>query len=230
MKKTFKQFLLESSDQDDLDGYFTTFQTKNAKARRWPNEMWDHIKNTIKNDPSHRFVGAGSNAYVSKKDNPQHMDYVQRTSAANDGGAAYQIAIYNNKQIQTNHYAPRILSIDNPNSNYPTINLEPLVEFRKLSTNEQVLQHYLNKIFVDGSVTLTQIPALPQHLISLLGQAIQSRGENVKDPQMLQLIDFIYQVQKNNQDKFFIDIHDDNVMWRLTANGPQLVIIDPLAD
>lgn len=234
MKQTFKQFLLEVTD--DLDGDFDTFQTKNAKAKRWPEEMWKHIKGTLKTDPEHKFMGAGSNAYVSKKDNPHHMDYVQRTSSVYDGGALYQMAVLKNKEIQKNPYAPKILSVDNTNKKYPTINLEPLVAYKALKDNEQVLKHYIDKIFIDPTVNQYQISLLPVEkqlmfqLVGLLRIAMRRGGENIKDQQMLQLVNFIYDVQDNVPGKLFVDIHTDNVMWRLSNQGPQLVIIDPLAE
>jgi hypothetical protein len=52
---------------------------------------------------------------------------------------------------------------------------------------------------------------------------------NIKDPELREALDFISKVQSEGKRKFTMDLHSGNIMWRITGNRPQLVIMDPLA-
>lgn len=49
----------------------------------------------------------------------------------------------------------------------------------------------------------------------------------IKDPLLKQAIMFIVKIGMRDREAY-VDVHEANIMFRLTSTGPQLVISDPL--
>lgn len=67
------------------------------------------------------------------------------------------------------------------------------------------------------------------YLVNMIEVAAHGGYPRIVDKKCLQAIDLIKQVKDSNKN-FFHDLHEGNMMVRLSSSGPQLVFTDPLHD
>lgn len=184
-----------------------------------------------KKSPTHQFLNAGINAYVGKHNTPHAANEVERVSSADDATVAYLRAIAFNPTIQQNPYIPRILKQQIKNQ-IAHFTVERLYDFEHpMVGTEDTLRALNERIFV-RPLTLTFSKKLTvRSPVILIAGAIENitakmEFEKIADPQLVEALKFICDIKDRLEAD--LDIHDGNIMWRITGNMPQLVITDPL--
>lgn len=194
-------------------------------------ELKKDIKRQQRRD-SHKFVNAGSNAYVSKIDTPHDMDRVSRTSSDTDGGTVYLKYVYNHPELSNNPFFPKVLG-NNTTGSVVTYQIERLVEAEVLSDNEYLMESLWNLYFTVPYPPKDHYKSRVDQISSVIADVAKKYKLDIviKNKQLLSAIKVIQSisVQRNGHDKLNdIDIHTDNIMWRMVGTMPQLVITDPL--
>ena len=206
--------------------------TLDMKKRKWDEEMMNKVR-ARQSDPEHEYIGSGSFAYVSKQTNLMDMDRIQKMSHQLDGGIVYLTRIASSPMLQDNPVAPKILSVDNSDPKYPTFHIEPLKEFDtpKIKDNDVQLEALAKQYFTEMDPKYSKAP-IHIRILDTLRLAITRNPALIKDKRLLQLVNVIRDVKNSYAElgDFRYDIRHENVMWRLTAQGPQLVITDPIAN
>jgi hypothetical protein len=119
------------------------------------------------------------------------------------------------------------------------VNMEDLVTFtsKMILGNEPVMSSLCMRMFgKDLDESVKNDPKASEFLYAYYGDFIilrLSRGvrnpnDFIKDAKLKQVLDAISFLRNNNND-FMVDLHEGNIMWRMTGTIPQLVILDPLA-
>lgn len=171
----------------------------------------------------HAFVGAGSNAYVHKHDNPHSLDYVHRTAAARDACTIYLDYISEHPELHNNPFFPRVHKKIGEGS-HVTHQLERLVPFNTNSiiSNEKLLAALCERWFNE----VVDETAAVESILYYIEFALYGHTEYIKDKHLLNAVNVIRHIQKEYGGE--VDLHCDNVMWRITGKTPELVITDPL--
>lgn len=205
-------------------------------------------------------VGRGSyaDAYKHKK-RPGTILKVGRYSSSpqSDGYLSYINEIISTNEMATNPYFPRIYDVrvyptlpdwerpkrDQPAGEY-VIEMERLEPTTVLSSaevsaigrkifkswNEEAMKSH-GRTYNDGEddqqIRLYRARYLAVHMSAAVGK-YGPNIHDVHDEKLLEAIELIERVSA--KPGMFLDMHEDNIMVRRTSIGPQLVIIDPLAD
>lgn len=174
-------------------------------------------------EQDHAFVGAGSNAYVHKHDNPHSLDYVHRTAAINDACTVYLDYISEHPELHNNPFFPRVHKKIGEGSHI-THQIERLVPFYTdaITSNEELMASLCERWF-DIKYDTSRSEAT---ILYYIETALYGDVEYIKDKQLLNAINIIRAIQKEHGGE--IDLHGENVMWRITGKNPELVITDPL--
>lgn len=186
------------------------------------------ISRIVSKDPKNRVIGAGSFAAVHTPDLENWGD-VHRTSHEDDSNVYFLDAITHAPQhVQNNPYLPRVRSTSIEGGVHTAI-MERLQPFQtgSIAGNKGLLMVILNEI--DGDHRLSEREVTVSHITNAIQSALfqpsaHSWGSN---PAFREACEFIRSVEEENDST--IDIHDGNIMWRLTYPRPQLVITDPIA-
>lgn len=199
------------------------------------NTRMKHVADEVSKDPEHEFVGAGLNAYVHRTNNQHSLDRVHRTSSENEGTNIYLDFIRTHPKLHNNPWFPKVKGSRRRSNGAVTMDVERLVPFNTagLGDNMELLLSVWERY-----IPSTPVPLKPVHLDSkdfparvswLLINNIEDvikTGRGSEDPALQQAHAIISHI-KNTHD-LLVDIHNENIMWRLTSVGPQLVITDPL--
>jgi len=155
-------------------------------------------------------------------------------NVSEDGYLSYLSAVYDREQKgHGNPYFPVIHDLDimrGPDKKlHYNIKLEKLVPFysAKLVGNLDLMASLYEHMFGEleredyrtGEAVANVILVVLNHAFSV--------PSTVKDPDLLDSIKLVNSVIKTNSD-FRLDLHSNNVMWRITGTMPQLVILDPI--
>jgi hypothetical protein len=219
---------------------------------------WDELTNVTfpKNMRAHMFnkqgqgnnipVGSGANAAVYRKDDPEHLNTVQRVSSAKGtddrGYHAYAEFLTRYPGLRKNPYLPRLRKVEHTADNVVEYEVERLHPFHdERISHAPTLWALCNRIFtpdrvlkiksaVANDMTSEGKEALKTRIIGTLIMAVNLRDtrqrETIQDPLLRQALRVISAVTRH--DIVYPDIHEGNIMWRLTGTMPQLVITDPL--
>ncbi len=172
-----------------------------------------------------------------------------------DGYFNYAKMIANSEKAQQNPYFPRIYSVksfmhtyDKPSYHVRMERLQPLSELPLevlesmmkrmfhpqalqadgLTSEQRRIRHNLEKGTNPDELEEINRENLYDHMSLLLARVVTEPAQMalIKDPMLKQAMMFIRTLhQKGVGD---IDIHEENLMFRPTPHGPQLVITDPL--
>lgn len=199
------------------------------------NKRMKPVADEVSGDPDHEFVGAGLNAYVHRTNNQHSLDRVHRTSAENEGTNIYLDFIRTHPKLHSNPWFPKVKGSRQRSNGAVTMDIERLVPFDTagLGDNMELLMSVWERY-----IPTRTIPERPSgmgdrefierviwRLIDYIEFTIKT-GRGSDDPSLRQAHAIISHI-KNTHD-LLVDIHSENVMWRLTSVGPQLVITDPL--
>ena len=212
--------ILEAAVDDQSDKRVPEFATRVATMKS--------------NDPAHRFVGSGTNAYVHSRDDPHDMDRVYRTAKRADGGSIYLRYIATHPNLHNNPYFPRVVQApSNHREAFPTYQIEPLKDFywKPIANNPVLCDAVYERIYGprdeadDDAFTM-----LDRHLAEDMDNCIYSGiiTKRFKDTSLVEALTIIHQLARRY--RLSGDVHTGNIMWRLTSTMPQLVITDPLWD
>ena len=199
------------------------------------NKRMKPVADEVSKDPDHEFVGAGLNAYVHRTNNPHSLDRVHRTSAENEGTNIYLEFIRTHPRLHNNPWFPKVKGSQRRSNGAVTIDIERLVPFDTPGLGDNV--ELLTSVW-ERYIPTRAIPERPDDMIDedfarrlawrLLDHIEFSikTGRGSDDPSLRQVHTIITHIRDTHD--MLVDIHAENVMWRLTSVGPQLVITDPL--
>lgn len=170
------------------------------------------------------------------EDNPHEVEKRSRrwVKEREDGYRLYVKALLDNNLPGNNIFAPVIYNVkeivDDDGYKHYDFKMERLIHHHQLSSEE--MEHVLNTIFIpeeaedvirssNGHVGLMQ-----DKIAFKLHQAVRDKDEDhIKAKDLLVILKLIGNV---NYDRL-IDIKSDNIMYRRTPSGVQLVMSDPIA-
>lgn len=177
----------------------------------------------------HERLGSGMEAVVIKSQSDPSVIKIVATEDELQDNAYMQYILLSKKHSSHNPYLPRVESIKHiksrdklvSNKDYYIVNLEQLQPLQSMSVEE--LDFLLDKIFVDKLGPVKNAFEFGR----ILERAIARPGSNrVKDKNFGAVSRLITKLATHSTTH--IDVHEDNVMVRLTPYGPQLVITDPV--
>ena len=174
---------------------------------------------------SHRYMGAGSNAYVGTQDIDNFGD-VHRISDRDEGGALFLEALWNTTSMHNNPYMPRVRSIEHDKTTTIIVS-ERLIPFDTPSiANKRLMTVLLGTCFTPEFHSTDN--ANPYDFARILFKLAYNNTnyKYIKDPLLLNAIEFINNVK--DEYNAALDIHIGNLMWRMTYPRPQMVIVDPI--
>lgn len=192
-----------------------------------------NVVTDISNQPEHKFVGAGLNAYVHKTDNQHSLDQVHRTANPDEGTNVYLNFLRTHPKLYNNTFFPRVKDMRTSSHDTVTMDIERLHPFTTpgLGDNIKLLTSLWQQYFrwrLPGRARTNDeeyIDDLRWSFLQNLRDAVSS-GSGVIDPQLMQAHHVISHIKYKYHQT--VDIHANNIIWRLTGVGPQLVITDPL--
>lgn len=149
----------------------------------------------------------------------------------NDGYMYYIRSIVSNKMAQSNPFFPRVYDIiyliDKDGKQRYRAEIEKLEHSHAFSVEEltQMLKTLYPKRLIG---TYNDVYQLTHRLCYLIRQHINKRNAYApKNEKFKECLDFIIELQNKNNEFVGYDFHDNNIMYRRTGFGPQLVITDP---
>lgn len=234
MKKTFKQFLNEQLVRSDSK----TVQLPKGRT------VYGFFKNAD---------GSPEGQYSFVKDDPTDPHAViknQKRPNVKDPFWTYAQALHDSPDMMDNPYLPKVYKqttlSDNRSNTVKTARMEKLHPVSVLHP-EQVLHIYhraMGKEFEETSVGKEFLRASKfmtpdairfrladealATLLAMLQYIVDGDASPVviHDQELKAALIFIERIRRKH--KFSGDIHDDNIMVRLSSHGPQMVITDPL--
>lgn len=192
------------------------------------------VNSNIKNSDTTQKIGSGVHADVFiRPTRPGTVVKMANVRDINNDGY-YQYITQVSKLAQSNPFFPRIYNIKFIKSSASNTNdkgtlaveIEKLVPLETLTKGQTaavrgMLFNLPDEQQMDPVVQMTYI----------LDQAIDGKQKYIdliKNPLLLKAVQQISSILTNNEN-LYNDLHEDNIMCRLTPNGPQLVISDPLS-
>lgn len=182
----------------------------------------------------HLGSGTFASAYHDPKQSPHEVRKVSKEMHERKiDGFYYYIKELENNPDNDNPYYPRFSAIKiykkpevKPKTwstgAYVTYSaqMEKLYNIRELKASEK--QYILSKLHGESTIDQTDHN---KSIVSIVRDQMHGDGK-ATDPHFIRAIEFINKVASEHS--YLADIHDDNIMFRRTPYGPQLVITDPL--
>lgn len=178
------------------------------------------------NDPSHAYVGSGSYAYAYTDDDANFGDVTRigdTLSTWTDFGYLYLEWVFKNKLWEDNLFFPRVSSIATDN-NITFVVSERLLPYgtSAIVDNSKLMRAIYNRLFnVFASDSSNFRAVIPQALRYI---AREQEWGDIKEPKLAEALQMI---KKQFPDSNW-DLHAGNLMWRMTAYQPHLVLNDPI--
>jgi hypothetical protein len=236
MKKlSFKEYLIEVFDTEHSD----------EMVHQPYNSDEDHKNFVKKLSSARKSDGSGAFGYIERdKDNPftvNKQPHKAEDSIENDAYYRYITYVTKNKLAQENPFLPRVYSVKNmTDSNLKQkykIDIETLTPLTDLSTAQ--LSQMGRTLFSDFDETFKQLngtsgaaksvvrKVLADTIAQCLENNITARANNIENQLLHQALTTIRKVKMSG--RFAYDFGSNNIMARMSAHGPQLVLVDPLA-
>lgn len=134
-----------------------------------------------------------------------------------------------NSDQKMNPYFPRVYGMksynDKSDDKLHKFNIERLEDLRELSAEE--MDHIMSLIMDDDVRKAWRIDN-ERMLAWFISEAIKKNSvrKEIKDKNLYDALTFLSKFLKKN---WFLDLHSENMMFRRTPYGPQLVITDPFS-
>lgn len=177
--------------------------------------------------PHTKHLTSGNNASVAASDDPHYADRVWRTAPEEDGGTIWLKYVSEHPELQNNPFVPKVL--EKQKGDIVTYQVEKLIPFNvhDIIGNEALmnakLSQYFNQPELKSDITRKRL------MLRYIGYIFNMKEyEIAKDQQLVQVAKHLHNFVEQNKGKYVIDLGDENIMWRMTQHGPQLVIVDPL--
>lgn len=205
--------------------------------------------------PTSREIGRGHFASAIAHDSPKRVGQVKKigqaglpalsgsvprlvSNVSDDAYLSYLKMVDDyNKSGKDNSYFPKIYNLKifrKPDGTLDyNIDMEKLLKlgYEPINNNEMQMHALYKKLFKTAG-TEEDDPAfdVSGHGIYIELSRIIDDGNFglIRDAKLKEALMMIESLLKSNR-KFRWDIHPGNIMWRITGNIPQLVIIDPIA-
>lgn len=145
-----------------------------------------------------------------------------------DGYWSYITAIVNNDELKSNPFLPRVYSIksyyDKEGNKKFIANIEKLLNYKEVDTKQ--LKQYIPHIIDIGNDNnyFDQYPLLAL-CDTIEAAAYHGNYAHIKNEKLIEALKFINSISN----RYHIDLHSDNIMFRRTKYGIELVITDPLS-
>lgn len=198
-----------------------------TSLRSTPNAAMTQAVNKARQQPNHKYVGSGAGAYVGRKEDPHEMDNIERISDEEDGTALYLKTIAETPELAKNPFFPRVRQQRTENG-VTTAIVERLVPFTSDKMNsipmlQAVWEDLFNAELPPDDELYEELTKRIEYTLrkNRIGQEIR---DDIKNPQFKQAIEWLHTNRLGTA-----DLHDGNIMWRITGNRPQLVITDPFS-
>lgn len=193
--------------------------------RRSDKAMQATVKSRM-SDSDVEYVGSGASAFVSRSTSPHHMDSVERISLNEDPTAVYLTTIHNTPALHDNPYFPKVRSVVQQGTSASVV-AERLRPYRSEKLFTQRLVQAVWDVMTDEPFPEDQEEQYFA-IEKFIDDVLKGRKKRqVKDERLIQAAQVIQQIKKQTHGG--VDIHDGNIMWRITGTMPQLVIVDPLS-
>lgn len=206
-------------------------------------------KNKVRNYTKSDVVGVGafSAAYdthsnkrlnqvtkIGKAGNFDGGGHVKSVSdISKDGFLSYIRAVHEyNERGKYNPYFPVIHNLkirkDEADRLTYSADMERLHEYesKKIMGNYDLMISLYDRMFKKPWDPKWAFDYMPREILSQLSSGL--RSNNIADPKLLDALYLIRNIIKTGLN-FNLDLHSGNLMWRITGNMPQLVILDPIA-
>ncbi|KKK65684.1 hypothetical protein LCGC14_2971680, partial [marine sediment metagenome] len=195
-------------------------------------------------------IGAGNYASAwSTKTEPGTVRKVVTdiSDPTNDAYFQYVRMITKNERLSKNPYFPKIYDVqvvkdklfDLPTYSY-YVDMERLHSMSTLNDEEALtigrnlidgFDSWRNQTHEGTKMYSNPAKALVGYIMRMVSPRFLAKGnrllDNIKDPNLKQALMFIKSVLRQN-DRFFTDVHNENIMVRRGRHAPQLVFTDPL--
>lgn len=191
-----------------------------------PNAPMSKAVTAAQSQSNHKYVGSGSGAYVGRTDNPHELDNVERLSDNTDGTSLFYQWLLDHPDSASNPYFPRVKSHQSKDGISYSI-IERLVPLQ----NDRLMSEMLMKSVWERMFNLPLPTAEPLQIVTVIADKLElacsRRGADVRqtivDPHLIEAINLLMTDARMGSP----DIHENNLMWRITGNRPQLVFTDP---
>jgi hypothetical protein len=220
-----QDILTEVNQDTEQDGYKYSDHARNALP--W---VADEVKKA-RSMPDHEKMGTGKNAYVYRNNNPHQLDNVTRISSTLDGSVVYLKSVMRDSSLHNNPFFPRVLGMDKTPKDISSFKLERLYESSNTritgDDKELFILSAWERYFTVPPPVSRKYPVVSE-MVEVINDVCHGDDVNIiRDTDLAEAIAYIQKLVKANP-SLLIDLHDGNVMWRITGNMPQLVITDPL--
>lgn len=206
-----------------------TTKTTNSRTRS-PYDM-----DTLRNQRDKRFdhPDKGSYAYGNEDPKDPHMfDKKHHFPSKLEIDPYYQYVQAIKPYIPDNPFFPRVYVVniqkDSDGVTKPDYKIEKLQPGSAFS--DEALMGIGERLFNDYNEDEFRVAPMKEIADRLYNAVELRRGiKNIKDPQLLQAIKLIKKLIDSNPN-YMNDMHPENIMFRGTSVGPQLVLMDPIFD
>lgn len=184
----------------------------------------------LRKEPNHEYMGSGTSAYVGRTNDPHSQDSVTRLSSPRSGGSVWLQTIASQPGLYNNPFLPRVIKVgkQSPTQRIVVERLVPL-NAPKIIGNILLMKSLWEMYFTVDFPADEELRYLDGYFAGVISGVAHGDDpmDHIRDADLAQAIQLIQTIRK--QTKFFLDLHERNMMWRITGNMPQLVITDPLA-
>ena len=215
-------------------------------------QSFSTYKDLIKKKTKFDHAGAGSYSQVYGSDSSKRLNQVTKVGRTglvlddDDAGVDYveQDAylfylqeVYRYLKYSHNPFFPQIHDLKifrNKETEKLSFraNIERLHPMEIFEGNEEVIKMVWNNLFGETYYLEPMLDDLTRQISVVCRQYVASNKSNaidIKNPQMREALDVIYEIIRVSKRKIGLDLHEYNMMWRLTGTMPQLVFNDPVA-
>jgi hypothetical protein len=206
-----------TEDYDDEEEHWD----KSVLKQIAPDNFTSHV-DKLRKDPKHKHLGQGSYSYVHQHDDEPGV--VHKVSRKEDPSHEFFKWMSKNESLANNPFFPKIHSTKSAGS-HKHMTVEPLVKLKNGPVNDQ---KFLKALWTELFGPPTK-PVTMQKIIDAMGHLVhQNKIGLAQSPRLKQALNAIVTYCDENNVSPDI-ITDDNYMWRMVGNKPQLVFSDPVA-
>lgn len=186
---------------------------------------------------NHQQDAIGKGRYSTVRSDPKDPHMVTKKSKFDKNTTQYHnkdvypqfIEALINSDQKMNPYFPRVYGMksytDQKGDKLHKFNIEKLEDLRELSKEE--LEHIMD-LAIDENVRKARKISDERIFAWFISEAVKKNSirKEIKDKNLYNALTFLSKFLKKN---WFLDLHSENMMFRRTPYGPQLVITDPFS-
>jgi hypothetical protein len=195
-----------------------------------------------------RSMGKGSYyGAFSKEDNPHEIDKLTldaRKEGYSDGQAEYVMELVDRKISGNNIFAPRVYDFNKIKDDKDYIHIsfteETLLNAADVDMDE--IKVIMDQIFSPTDIDVVyssaddysfEVDTNQERVTGGIGRTfelmIKKNNINTLSDDLNEVLELVRELTYADGGKFGLDLHDENIMYRRTSTGVQLVISDPIS-